>query len=112
MTNISELRLIHLCGLSACSPSSSAKLEASAASTQGVCKYNLSFRRYKNKSLGRPPCDGVDWKGIMKELRQETGDRRSAEDASAVPDRHGFIAAFGSAQMRERRAFSEAQRMR
>jgi hypothetical protein len=26
--NISELRLIHLCGLSACSPSSSARLEA------------------------------------------------------------------------------------
>jgi hypothetical protein len=69
-------------------------LEASAASTQGVYKYNLSFMRYKNKSLGRLPCVGVDWKGIMKELRQETGDRRSAEDAGAVPDRHGFIAAF------------------
>lgn len=50
----------------------------------------------------------------MKELRHETGDRRSADDAGAVLDRHGFIAAFEKqcAQMRERRAFSEAQRMR
>jgi hypothetical protein len=30
----------------------------------------------------------------MKELRHETGDRRSADDAGAVLDRHGFIAAF------------------
>jgi hypothetical protein len=59
-----------------------------------VYKKKLNCRRYKNKSLGRPPCDGVDWKGIMKEVRQETGDRRSAEDAGAVLDRHGFIAAF------------------
>mmetsp|Transcript_13583 Transcript_13583/g.24108 ORF Transcript_13583/g.24108 Transcript_13583/m.24108 type:complete len:89 (+) Transcript_13583:1715-1981(+) len=50
----------------------------------------------------------------MKELRQETRDRHSAKDAGAVPDHHGFIAAFEKqyAQMRERRAFSEAQRMR
>jgi hypothetical protein len=30
----------------------------------------------------------------MKELREETGDRRSAKDASVVTDRHGFIVAF------------------
>jgi hypothetical protein len=54
----------------------------------------VSFRTYKYNSLGQPPCDGVEWKGIMKELRQESGDRRSAKDACAVLDCHGFIVAF------------------
>ena len=54
----------------------------------------MSCKRYKNKNLGGPHCDGVDLNGIMKELRQETGDRRSSEDACAVRDRHGFIVAF------------------
>jgi hypothetical protein len=49
---------------------------------------------YKYNSLGQPPCDGVEWKGVMKEIRQETGDRPSARDAFAVLDRHGFLAAF------------------
>jgi hypothetical protein len=56
--------------------------------------WRVSFRMYKYNSLGKPPCDGVEWKGIMKELRQETGDHRSAKDAGAVPDHHRFIAAF------------------
>jgi len=70
------------------------KLKRQIGGLSSINAGRVSFRMYKYNSLGKPPCDGVEWKGIMKELRQETRDRHSAKDAGAVPDHHGFIAAF------------------